>query len=160
MSVHRLMHRTRVLVGLPPATHLLLLESLALLLWCRLLARWFPLRLYGRWLGELHAETPRHPAPPRAEAIRQIGWSVATASAILPWRDKCLIEAMAAKLMLRRRGAPTTLYIGAHRAPARGVIAHSWLRCGDQTVTGGDGIGYAVVASYADLSRERKEVFG
>ena len=51
--------------------------------------------------------------------------------------------------MLRRRGIPSTLYLGMTRDP---VAAHAWLRVGDTNVTGGRDVErYAVVASFADV---------
>jgi len=50
--------------------------------------------------------------------------------------------------MLRRRGIPSTLYLGAD--PARGYDAHTWARVGDLVVTGGPGQDrLTVVSSFA-----------
>jgi hypothetical protein len=63
-------------------------------------------------------------------------------------------QAVAAKLMLRRRGLPNTLYLGVAREDARRdspVLAHAWLRSGAVDVTGATDVSrYAVVGRFSD----------
>ena len=56
-------------------------------------------------------------------------------------------------MMLRRRGLPSTLYLGVARdgEAGSGARAHAWLRSGHVVVTGGAGREqFTVVASFAD----------
>jgi hypothetical protein len=61
---------------------------------------------------------------------------VATASRHLPWNCTCLVQAMAGKAMLKRRGVPSTLYLGVAKDGETRLQAHAWLRCGARILTG------------------------
>jgi hypothetical protein len=53
----------------------------------------------------------------------------------LPWRATCLTKALAGKMMLVRRGTPSTLVFGV-AADGRTVSAHAWLTTATGTVCG------------------------
>jgi hypothetical protein len=84
--------------------------------------------------------------------LRRIRWAIGAASRRAPWRCKCLEQGIAAKMMLRRRALPNTLYLGVAREQgSASVQAHAWLRCGSRYITGGEERArYAVVSSFAD----------
>ena len=63
------------------------------------------------------------------------------------WESKCLVRALTAMNMLRRRGFSGTVYMGARMENGK-MAAHAWLRCGDLYVTGGTGAGYAVTGLF------------
>lgn len=64
-----------------------------------------------------------------------------------PWKSMCLVRALSAKEMLKKRGISSTLYLGI-RSENNKMFAHAWLRCGDFYVTGGDGYNYVTVSCY------------
>ena len=64
-----------------------------------------------------------------------------------PWESKCLVRALTAAYMLKRRGFSGTLYMGVKMNDGK-MAAHAWLRCGDLFVTGGTGFGYAVTGMF------------
>jgi len=60
----------------------------------------------------------------------------------------CFPQALAATLMLRRRGIRSTLYLGVD--PHRDLDAHAWVRVGGLIVTGGpDEARFVVVSTFA-----------
>lgn len=80
----------------------------------------------------------------------RVAWAIGAAARRTPWRSKCLEQAIAAKLMLRRRQVPSTMYLGV----ALSRDAHAWLRVGAVDLIGGGGHeGFAVVATFADPDR-------
>jgi len=88
--------------------------------------------------------------------LRRVKWAIGAVSRRAPWRCLCLEQAVAAKMMLRRRGIVSTLYFGVARDPERiSVKAHAWVRCGSYYVTGGEGRGgFAVVSTFAEEAGE------
>ena len=54
----------------------------------------------------------------------------------LPWDSSCLVRALAAQLMLRRRNLPTVLQLGVRAGPATELSAHAWLTCGEINIVG------------------------
>ena len=80
-----------------------------------------------------------------------IGWAVRAMARRTPWESACLVRAVAAKRMLRRRGIPSTLYLGLARDESRELEAHAWLRCGSHLLAGQPGHErYAVVSTFAE----------
>ena len=90
---------------------------------------------------------------------RRIGWAIHTASNQLPWESSCLVQVLAAQLMLQRRGIGGVFYLGANTqgepAPAGGpesvpgFRAHAWLQCGDVVISGEAGHeAYTIISAY------------
>lgn len=89
----------------------LLIEASAWLLWARLMLIFVPFPRLARHLG---AFVP--PADPRVAAARsggaphharlaaEIGWAVTRAARHVPFKAICLPQAIAARIMLKRRG--------------------------------------------------------
>jgi hypothetical protein len=94
------------------------------------------------------AVSTAEPDATRTAEVRRVEWAVATAARNLPWKPVCLPQAVAAQWMLRRKGIPSTLYLGID--PAGNYDAHAWVRAGAVIVTGGPSIQrYAVVSTFA-----------
>lgn len=108
----------------------------------------------SRRLGASMQESTHVDDDRRRPVLRRIRWAIGAASRRAPWRCKCLEQAVAAKMMLRRRGIDSTLYLGVAREPGSAEVqAHAWLRCGSCYVTGGeDHSRYAVVSTFAEGS--------
>jgi hypothetical protein len=72
----------------------------------------------------------------------------------LPGECKCLAQAVAAKMMLGRRGVPSTLYLGLAKDEQQKLRAHAWLRSGEVIVTGArERDKFHVVATFVDTAR-------
>lgn len=63
------------------------------------------------------------------------------------WESKCLVRALTAQKILKKKGIHSTLYLGCGME-AEKMVAHAWLRCGKMYVTGGDGTGYSIVDKF------------
>jgi hypothetical protein len=127
---------------------LLLLESVLLLAAARVVVRLVPFRIYSRVMGR-DAESADAPAP---EAVHRVSRAIESVSGHVPWRSKCLEQALAAKVMLRGRGISNTLYVAVAREVA--LEAHAWVRSGDVYVTGqAEFDRYTIVARFADEAR-------
>jgi hypothetical protein len=130
----------------------LLVEAQALLAVARLVVLLVPFRFYSSYLGMHMAESPvgENNAAPRT-TLRRVAWAIGAISRRAPWRCRCLEQALAAKVMLRVRGVPNTLYLGVARSADKQLEAHAWVRSGPFYVTGGNGRDrYAVVSTFSD----------
>ena len=63
------------------------------------------------------------------------------------WESKCLVRALTAQKLLKRKKIHSTMYLGCKMEEGK-MVAHAWLRCGEMYVTGGNGEGYAVVDKF------------
>ncbi len=84
--------------------------------------------------GEL-PEAPQGTSP----LARSIGRAVERAARYTPWDSTCLTQTIAGKIMLRRRGLPSRLYLGTRKDESGRLVAHSWLLVGNEVLIGGGG---------------------
>ena len=95
-----------------------------------------------RWLGWLTGPVDRAATDLRARPGRRdagtagVAWAIRIGARKLPWHSSCLTRALAARMMLRRRGVESTLIVGV-ASDAAGFRAHAWLISGGGTVCGG-----------------------
>lgn len=81
---------------------------------------------------------------------KRISWIVTLTSSKTPWESKCLVQALTAQKMLKKKGISTTIYLGV-RKEGNEMKAHAWSRCGQYYVTGGAiRDQYTVVAKFAN----------
>jgi hypothetical protein len=55
----------------------------------------------------------------------------------LPWRNTCLIKALAGWYWLQRNGMTGRIYLGVKQSAEEGLGAHAWLALGDLVLLGG-----------------------
>ncbi len=142
----------RSLLRRPVSEWTLLLEALGLLLWSRLQLHCIPFARIAPDLGTGQAETLRALSESQRQTASKISWAVLTVSRYFPLKLVCLPQAMAATSMLKRRGIPSTLYLGVKISQADSLTAHAWSRAGKKWVTGNDARrGQTVVACFAQI---------
>jgi hypothetical protein len=80
----------------------------------------------------------RRPALPLSGSLATLAWAVEAASRRIPGGRTCLVEALTADAMLRRRGYAAVLHLGVRRQDdVRPPIAgHAWVVCDDRIVVG------------------------
>lgn len=84
------------------------------------------------------AASPAALSPDQARTVSGIGWAIRTAAPWMPFRARCLQQAIAARAMLARRGIGSVLHLGVGDKKGCGtkLIAHAWLDTGGIKVTG------------------------
>jgi hypothetical protein len=122
----------------PWRQRLLLSEALTCLGLTRVATLLLPFRWLIPLLGRQQYETPTADTPSCLPTLRAVARAIAAASRHAPWENACLVQAVTAKLMLKRRGIPSTLYLGVAREDDR-LTAHAWLRSGSVVLTGDAG---------------------
>jgi len=129
---------------LRPAERRLLLEAL-LLLWMSRFGLWvLSLETLQRSVARL--ARPRVALQERGSCpVERIIWAVRAVSRYVP-KATCLSEALAARILLGRRGHASRLHIGVARDEAKEFRAHAWLECQGAIVMGG-----SEAARYAPL---------
>ena len=122
---------------IPPARRAMLPTALAAVTLVRAGLRFVPLPAWERMADRLSSA---HPTDGTALAMAQdVGWAVRSASRVVPGAT-CLTQALAAKLVLSRRGYTSRLRIGVARGPAHRLRAHAWLEASGLVVVGGSSI--------------------
>ena len=129
----------------------LLAEAVWLLGLARCAVWLFSFRRIAAGLGTPMRESPLTDTNADRAAVAQISWALQAVSRRLPGTRQCLVQAMAAKWILQRRGIPSTVYFGVAKGATGLFTAHAWVRSGTQVLTGAQGRhAFTIVATFAD----------
>ncbi len=105
-----------------------------------------PARLYKYW-GVRGEESPKEDTMDNYRYAYRVAYAVDRICTRTAWESKCLVRALTAQVLLKRKGIHSTLYLGCGMEDGK-MVAHAWLRCGKVYVTGGKGESYAVVDKF------------
>jgi hypothetical protein len=132
----------------------LLAEAALCLLTARLALILIPFPRLARRLGAFVppsdprvAEARAGTAPARARLAEDIGWAVTRAARYVPFKAVCLPQAMAARVMLERRGVSSVMHFGAAKGAQKPFDAHAWLDAAGVEVTG-----YPAAHDFAEIA--------
>ncbi len=122
-------------------------EAWLLLAFARALLLVRPFRKIAPLLGKAMQEAPSNTI--RQLALqKQITLAILRAARFSPWRTKCFEQAIAAKIMLRRRHIYSTVYFGVFRDASDEMRAHAWVKINDVIVTGGPSTDHITIISW------------
>ena len=127
--------------GLSNRDRTLLAEAVFWLALSRIALKVCPFRVIAARLGAFSAPTQTAAgdielSQEQLRVARTVGWSVTRAARYVPFRAVCLPQAIAAKMMLRRRHVPSVLHFGVAIIAGGPLKAHAWLDAADVQVTG------------------------
>ena len=128
------MRRITRLVSLPFADKRLLTQSVVALISIRLGLSFLRFETLRRAIDRLSKIEPGGAAP-QPRLVRKVIWSINVVSTYLPFRN-CLNRALAAQLLLARRGQPVDLSIGVRRSTEGEFKAHAWIEYNGRVVLG------------------------
>jgi len=118
------------------------LEAVLWLLGSMLLIKLVPFRYWSRFLGVKMAVDSLEETPHCPDLSREVSQTIRRVNRIFRGRFTCLMQAVAGKAMLNRRGIPNTLVLGARTIRGNNgelkMEAHAWLKCGAIILLGGE----------------------
>lgn len=130
---------------LSAARRVALFEGLAAVAFVRLTLRFFPWRMWEG--GDVRFPRARTSAGGAQPSVEDVAWAVRRVSRAVPGAT-CLTQALAARLLLSRRGHDSRLEIGVSRAAGSRLRAHAWLETNNVVVLGGrDAAGYTPLSA-------------
>jgi len=130
------------------------MEAMAWLGLARAAVLTLPFKRIAPYLGARMALAPEKLPDKWVEEARRVAWAIRAAAARTPWRSNCLAQGIAGKAMLRRRGIPSTLYLGMAKGQdaTEPLAGHAWLRCAARIITGPAGHKrFTIIAIFADI---------
>jgi hypothetical protein len=132
MSLAPLVERWRRFLALDRGDRWLIIEALLMLSTVHVGLRTMRFGVLRRLVTNAEAYRSQSPRP-----ASRVGWAINAAAPLLPARS-CLNDALAAHVMLTRRGHPSLLRLGVKRGTAgdEAVQAHAWVECDGAIVTG------------------------
>ncbi|MEG2017877.1 MAG: lasso peptide biosynthesis B2 protein [Clostridium sp.] len=109
-----------------------------------------PFNKLKKRMGNHKGDSPKEIDINSYRIAKEVQWAVINAARHTPWESKCLVQALTAQRLMKKRKIATTLYLGVKKSIEGEMIAHAWIRCGSYYITGGSNKeGYAVVAKFA-----------
>ncbi len=128
-----LLHRFLLL---PAADRWLLIKAALLLEAIKLGLRLLPFRTVRRLLARAAGGPARRPRCANHASADGVAWAVDVASRHVPGAKSCLTQALAAQVLLTRRGYPALVHIGVTRGEQGRFQAHAWVESEDKVVIG------------------------
>lgn len=132
---------------------ILAVEAVAWLLLARLALVFIPFPRLARRLGTFVQpndarvmQAGTRASNDQIRSAEDISWAVTRAARYVPFNAVCLPQAMAARVMLKRRGVRSVLHFGAGRGLDKPLDAHAWLDAAGVEVTG-----YPVAKNFAEI---------
>jgi Transglutaminase-like superfamily len=145
------MKKLKLFLSLDYKTKRLLFEVYLNLGWARILKA-LPFSKVAPSLGEYMSETA-YTSDDHTVVLKQISSAIKIMSKYTFWESQCLVKAMAAMNMLKRRNIENTLYLGTGKDENGKLIAHAWLRSGSVYLTGSEGMErFTIVGTFAHIS--------
>lgn len=134
------------------------LEGLYFLFTARLSLWFIPFKKIAGNLGSHMKETPYIDVPKDRQKKLMVQKTIHRLRTKTPWESTCLVQSMAAKTMLNRRGICCTLYFGMakNNGQENQWEAHAWLRSGQVLITGATeskSPAFTVVSFFGDVRR-------
>jgi hypothetical protein len=130
------MKRLHRLLGLRTGERGLLARAALLLAAMRLGLLLLPFQMLRRLLGMLTVR-PTRLRETESFSKERIVWAVENAARHIPLASTCLTQALAAQMLLVRRGYPALLHIGIVTVGKNELQAHAWVESAGEVVIGG-----------------------
>lgn len=139
-----------VFILMPFKDKLLTIEALLLTFYYRLCLLIIPFNNFKKHMGTYNEESPVNIELIQYKEAKTVKRIIESVSQITPWESKCLVQALTAKRMMKKREISITIYLGVRKGSEESMIAHAWTRCGALYITGGKyREDYVVVAKFS-----------
>lgn len=126
-------------------------EALLYLIIAKFMVEFIKFKDYYRIMGEYMIEAPTIAYEKEQRKLYRLMKAINFASDKTPWKNTCLVRAIAVKLMLRRRKIKSTVYLGVGEEEGR-FEAHAWVKAGDRIICGKTSKDcFKVVSYFGDL---------
>ena len=135
---------------IPPNVRWTVLEAVLMLAVARVIVA-AGLRWCTPWMFRPRPLQEAGEGPPYA-LVQEMRFAMSVAMNHVPWRSVCLPTAIAGKLMLHRRGWPSTIHLGVGKQASGDMHAHAWLELWGHVISGADGISTVVPLPASSLS--------
>ncbi|WP_423231149.1 lasso peptide biosynthesis B2 protein [Clostridium grantii] len=108
-----------------------------------------------KYMGNPKTESPYILDKEVYRSAKKVSWAVNQASKYTPWESRCLVKAITAQRLLKKKGIYSTIYLGVNKDESNKMNAHAWLRCGELFVTGGyEKNDFKEVAKFSNYSQK------
>jgi hypothetical protein len=143
-----LLHKIATMRGLPSQTLGLFVTAIFISAAVRFTLLFLKFSRVLKWLGSANKESPEDITASQEQYLHKVKTALWLCNKYTPWNTECYVQAVTAKILLRRKCIPATVYIGFKKQASGKMTGHAWLRCGRLIVTGNKGHEAFQVHSY------------
>jgi hypothetical protein len=134
----RVLQKIKRLFTLDKEERILLCQAFHLLIVWKIRIVFLPMRQYVKFFGEKGKESDQ-PDVSRHNIVNKFPQAIRRANSAIPWKSKCLTEAIATKRLLEKYDIKSTLFLGVAKDENQKLIAHAWLMFGQRIISGEKG---------------------
>jgi hypothetical protein len=131
-----LLKKIRSFAAMPWSTKWLFAEAVFTAAYVKATLLFLPFRKVALWLGALKGEPDAPAMPYQLSLVKKISFAIKLCDRYAPWPTECYTRSLTAKIMLKRRKLPSTLYFGLRKDEQNSLHGHAWLQCSGIIVTG------------------------
>jgi Transglutaminase-like superfamily len=88
------------------------------------------------WQGNANVESPLNSDHNSLSYRKSIQSAIRLCDIYTFWKTECYTQALTAKILLKQKGIPSTVYIGFIKCEDGSYKGHAWLRSYDVIITG------------------------
>lgn len=116
----------------------------------RLIILFIPVKRYSSMLGMQNTESNISISAEHERIANLVKIAIWRVNKYAFWKNNCFAQASGAKKILSKFNISSTLYLGVKKDVNNHLIAHAWLRCGSNIITGKKGYKqFTVVSTFA-----------
>jgi hypothetical protein len=116
---------------------LLFLEALFCQLWTGFIIKIVPFKYIPRFYAERIPDLKfkiQDSINNEYEVVGEVKKAIERAGIISPWKNRCLVESLAARCMLNKRKIASRISLGVAHDQGKKLVAHAWIRAGDTEI--------------------------
>ena len=119
----------------PLPVKFLFIEALFTSLWVKVTLKSLPFKRVMGWLGSVNTESEFNAQPDTLTIRKHVKTALQLCNRYALWPTECYTLSLTGKLLLRRRGVNSTIYIGFMKDEGK-YKGHAWLRANDTYLSG------------------------
>lgn len=127
---------------------ILIFRIMYLSLFYRILILVIPFKKLSKRLGKIKVNSHYEPNESEIIYIKKIYYFIIKVCSKTPWESKCLVQALVGRKLMLKKHIETTLFLGVCKDKDDNMIAHAWLKCGNNYVTGDIKDEFGIVATF------------
>jgi len=112
------------------ADYILFLEAATYTMWAFLMIRIFSFKRYIHWI-----KNPSKNKDNNQESLRVL-YTINRVKKYSFWPTTCYTEAIAARIILKRKGIRSQIYFGVRKDEHKKLHAHAWTKVNEKIITG------------------------
>ena len=110
---------------------LLLIEASLYTIWALIIIHIFSFKRYLNWISNSKEDRLAE------QEVKDVFYAIRKIDKHAFWKTTCYTQAISARLLLKRKGIKSKIYLGMTKDNDNKLLAHAWTKVGEKVITGG-----------------------